>query len=134
MAYVPKDTPLANRRRATRLAKHEATTRDIHENPIRAQVVYCISGRVQGTVTPENDGSWTGCRYGTNYPNDTIENATEEAALHYVLDGKELGDGPRFPPALELMWKLQDEESDRIEAEIAARAARRKIRRRKIVD
>lgn len=131
MAYAPKDTPLANRRRAIRLAKHQAIIRDIHENPIRAQVVYCISGRVHGTVTSENDGSWTGCRYGTNYPNDTIENATEEAALHYVLDGKDLGDGPRLPPALELMWKLQDEENDRIEAEIAARAAKRKTRKPK---
>jgi len=60
MAYTLRDTPLGRKRRANRKAKDEAVIRDIHDNPIRSMVVYVESGRVQGIVTSQDDGTWSG--------------------------------------------------------------------------
>jgi len=131
MAYTPKNTPSARERREQRNADGEAVIRDIRDNPIRSKVVFAESGRAQGTVTPHDDGTWSGCRYGPGYPDNVIQTPTENEAVDYVLDGEQLGDGPKIHPAIEQMWKDQEEESDRYTAELAARAAKRKAAKQK---
>jgi len=130
MTYTPKDTPSARERRAKRDADDEALIRDIRDNPIRSKVIFAKSGRAQGVVTPQDDGTWSGCRYGPGYPDNMIQTSTENKAVDYVLDGEGLGDGPKIHPAIEQMWKEQEEESDRYTAELAARAAKRKAAKR----
>ncbi|MFV0624677.1 hypothetical protein ACBY01_11815 [Sphingomonas sp. ac-8] len=111
MAYIPKDTPLARERRARRLAKREAVLRDIWENPIRAQLVYAASGEPLGTVTPHDDGTWSGSRYGPGYPGNTIKDVTEEAAIAYVANNEELGDGPAPAPWEEAFGEQEEEDA-----------------------
>jgi hypothetical protein len=130
MAQTPDDTPKVRKPRLTAAEKLEGAGRFIRENPIRAKIAFSRSGPM-GTLTPQDDGTWTGCRYGTGYPNNTIRTASEEEAVDYVLNGEELTDGPNIHPALEQMWKEQEEESDRYTAELAARAAKRKAAKRK---
>ncbi|MBB3941617.1 hypothetical protein GGR39_003298 [Novosphingobium fluoreni] len=129
MVWTPDDTPKGNKRRRSAAEKLEAAGRLIRENPIRAQVVFSRAGPM-GTVTPQDDGTWTGCRYGPGYPDDTIQTADEDEAIDYVLNGQELTDGPNIHPALEQMWRKQEEESERYEAEMAARAAARAAKRK----
>lgn len=131
MAYTLKDTPSAGERREQRNADDEVVIRDIRDNPIRSKVIFAASGRAQGVVTPQDDGTWSGCRYGPGYPDNVIQTPTEKEAVDYVLDGEKLGDGPKIHPAIEQMWKEQEEESDRYTAELAARAAKRKAAKRK---
>ncbi len=131
MAYTPKDIPSARERREQCNADDEAVIRDIRDNPIRSKVVFAESGRAQGIVTPQDDGTWSGCRYGPGYPENMIQASTESEAVDYVLDGEELGDGPKIHPVIEQMWREQEEESDRYTAELAARAAKRKAAKRK---
>lgn len=131
MAYTPRDTPLARKRRANRKAKDEAVIRDIHDDPIRSMVVYAESGRVQGIVTPQDDGTWSGCRYGPGYPDNTVRTSIEHEAIDYVLDGEKLGDEPKPHPAVEQTWREQEEESDRYTAKLAARAAKRRAAKQK---
>ncbi len=130
MAQTPDDMPKVRKPRKTAAEKLEAAGRFIREDPIRAQIVFSKAGPM-GTVTPQDDGTWTGCRYGTGYPNNTIRTAIEDEAVDYVLNGEELTDGPNIHPALEQVWKEQEEESDRYTAELAARAAKRKSAKRK---
>ncbi len=130
MAQTPDDMPKVRKPRKTAAEKLEAAGRFIRENPIRAQIVFS-KARPMGTVTPQDDGTWTGCRYGPGYPNNTIRTAIEDEAVDYVLNGEELTDGPNIHPALEQAWKEQEEESDRYTAELAARAAKRKAAKRK---
>lgn len=92
----------------TRREKSEAAARDIRENPIRCQLVYAASGITLGTVTPEDDGTWSACRYGPGYPANSIDGASEQAAVAYVADGEELGDGPIPHPWVEAMWREQE--------------------------
>lgn len=131
MVQKPKDTPKARKPRRNATEKLEAMGRLIRENPIRAQLVYAVSGRTLGTVTPQDKGTWSGCRYGPGYPNNTIENATEQAAIAYVANGEEVGDGPVPDPWVEAMWRQQEEEAEQYESEkkaarATARAAKRK--------
>ena len=130
MAQTPDDMPKVRKPRKTAAEKLEAAGRFIRENPIRAQIVFSKAGPM-GTLTPQDDGTWTGCRYGPGYPNNTIRTAIEDEAIDYVLNGKELTDGPNIHPAMAQMWKEQEEESDRYTAELAARAAKRKAAKRK---
>jgi hypothetical protein len=130
MAQTPDDMPKVRKPRKTAAEKLEAVGRFIRENPIRAQIVFSKAGPM-GTLTPQDDGTWTGCRYGPGYPNNTIRTAIEDEAIDYVLNGEELTDGPNIHPAMAQMWKEQEEESDRYTAELAARAAKRKAAKRK---
>ena len=130
MAQTPDDTPKVRKPRKTAAEKLEAAGRFIRENPIRAQIVFSKAGPM-GTLTPQDDGTWTGCRYGPGYPNNTIRTAIEDEAIDYVLNGEELTDGPNIHPAMEQAWKEQEEESERYTAELAARAAKRKSAKRK---
>jgi hypothetical protein len=130
MAQTPDNMPKVRKPRKTAAEKLEAAGRFIRENPIRAQIVFSKAGPM-GTVTPQDDGTWTGCRYGPGYPNNTIQTAIQDEAVDYVLNGEELTDGPNIHPAMAQMWKEQEEESDRYTAELAARAAKRKAAKRK---
>lgn len=91
-----------------RREKFEAAAQEIRDNPIPCQVVYSVSGEALGTVSPQSDGTWSGCRFGPGYPANKIEGASEQAAVAYVADGEELGDGPIPHPAVEAMWKEQE--------------------------
>jgi hypothetical protein len=131
MVQKPEDTSKTRKRRTSATEKLETVGQLIRENPIRAQLVYAVSGVTLGTVTPEDDGTWSGCRYGPGYPNNTIEGASEQAAIAYVADGEEVGDGPVPDPWVEAIWRQQEEEAERYEAKkkaarAAARAAKRK--------
>ena len=130
MAQTPDDTPKVRKPRMSAAEKLEAVGRMIRENPIRAQIVFSRAGPL-GTVTPQDDGTWKGCRYGPGYPDNTIRTAIKDEAIDYVLNGEELTDGPNIHPAMEQAWKEQEEESDRYTAELAARAAKRKSAKRK---
>jgi len=121
MAQTSDDMPKGCKRRTSAAEKRERTGRLISENPIRAQVVYSKAGPM-GTMTPQDDGSWTACRYGPGYPENTIRNASEDEGLDYVLNGEEHTDGPNAHPWVEQFWKAQEEEAGRYEAELAAQA------------
>lgn len=129
MVQKPEGTSKTRKPRITAAEKLEAAGRLIRENPIRAQVVFSKAGPM-GTVTPQDDGTWTGCRYGPGYPGNTIRTSTEDEAIDYVLNGEELTDGPNIHPAVLQTWKEQEEESDRYMAEMAARAAARAAKRK----
>lgn len=129
MVQTPKDTNAPRKRRPSAAEKLEAAGRFIRENPIRAQVVFSKVGP-RGTVTPQDDGTWIGCRYGSGYPDNVIHAGSEDAAIDYVLDGAEMTDGPNIHPALEQMWKEQEEEAERYEAALAARKAAKAAKRK----
>jgi len=130
MAQTSDDTPKVRKPRMSAAEKLEAVGRMIRENPIRAQIVFSRAGPL-GTITPQDNGTWKGCRYGPGYPDNTIRTAIKDEAIDYVLNGEELTDGPNIHPAMEQAWKEQEEESDRYTAELAARAAKRKSVKRK---
>jgi len=129
MAQTPDDTPKARKRGISAAEKLDAAGRFIRGNLIRPQVVFSRAGPI-GTVTPQDDGTWIGCRYGSGYPGNTIRTADQNEAIDYVLNGEESTDGPNIHPAVLQTWKEQEEESERYEAEIAARAAARAAKRK----
>lgn len=129
MAQTPDDTPKARKRGISAVEKLDTAGRSARENLIQPQVVFSRAGPV-GTVTLQEDGTWTGCRYGPGYPDNTIRTADQSEAIDYVLNGEESTDGPNIHPAVLQTWKEQEEESERYEAEMAAHAAARAAKRK----
>lgn len=129
MAQTPNDTPKARECGVSGPEKLDAAGQFIREDQIRPQVVFSRAGPL-GTVTPQDDGTWTGCRYGPGYPGNTIRTADQNEAIDYVLNGEESIDGPNIHPAVLQTWKEQEEESERYEAEMDARAAARAAKRK----